>query len=411
MTSSSFRYAHFADVHLGAFRDATLRALNLEAFKKALDACVSERVGFVVISGDLFHTALPDLGVVDEAVKKMREACDSGIRFYLVYGSHDYSPAEAGIIDVLASAGIMKKVFSDNFVTDGKTGAKIIGISARKRGLESEEFKALDAATLESEAGYKIFVFHSAIEEFKPDFLKGVEGIPLNAFPKGFDYYAGGHVHARFERDEPGVGRIVFPGPLFAADYRDLEALGKGGKNGFYLVEAENEGGKAVTKTSFKEISVAEVAVIEYDAGGKSALQANNGLQEMVSETECGGKIILLKVSGELREGKPGEIDFAKLKGLLSGALSIYVNRNALTAREQETARAVGESPAEIEEKIFAENAARYETENDLLKKKSPRIAKELLKALGRERGEGETRNDYEKGATRAAERILEVSG
>jgi DNA repair exonuclease SbcCD nuclease subunit len=68
-----FKFAHIADCHIGANRDPVLENLELEAFSKAMDACVQEKVDFVLISGDLFHANLPDMHVANAAVKKMKE--------------------------------------------------------------------------------------------------------------------------------------------------------------------------------------------------------------------------------------------------------------------------------------------------------------------------------------------------
>ena len=61
------RFAHMADVHLGAFREPRLREANLGAFVSALDMCREEKVYFILICGDLFHTSLPDMGIVERA--------------------------------------------------------------------------------------------------------------------------------------------------------------------------------------------------------------------------------------------------------------------------------------------------------------------------------------------------------
>ena len=84
------RFAHFADCHLGAWRDPKLKELNLSSFIKALDGCVSEKVDFIIISGDLFDTTLPDLAIVQRTVEKIKEVKDKGIPIYLTYGSHEF---------------------------------------------------------------------------------------------------------------------------------------------------------------------------------------------------------------------------------------------------------------------------------------------------------------------------------
>ena len=86
------KFAHMSDIHIGAFRQPELRKLVLDAFAEAIDRCISEKVSFVILAGDIFDSNIPDLASVRRAAEKMREAIDSGIRFYANYGSHDFSP-------------------------------------------------------------------------------------------------------------------------------------------------------------------------------------------------------------------------------------------------------------------------------------------------------------------------------
>lgn len=187
------KFAHIADCHIGANRDPTLEKLELAAFCKALDKCIEEKVDFVLISGDLFHANLPDMGVANEAVKKMKQVKDADIPVYVIYGSHDYSPNGTSIIDILESTGLIKKIVKGEDVdgklklevfTDPKTKAKLVGISGRKAGLEKNYFEILDREHLEKQEGFKIFAFHSAISELKPEILAQMESIQFPCFPK-----------------------------------------------------------------------------------------------------------------------------------------------------------------------------------------------------------------------------------
>ena len=416
------RFAHLADVHLGAFRDAALRELNLEAFKRCLGECVDARkqnkLDFIVIAGDLFHVALPDMRIVDEATQAMRRARDAGLRIYLVYGSHDYSPTATSVIDVLASAGVLTKIHSADaakpeLVRDEPSGVTLAGACARARGLESAFFENADWSEFESVAGTKIFVFHSAIDEHTPAFLARSEGIPLAQFPKGCAYYAGGHVHERSEFDERdrGLGKIVFPGPLFAADYRDLEEAAKHDW-GYYLVEIDSAAASKV-KTEFKALRIAPVVSIEFDAAGKSASEVSAALLEKASVSDAQGKIVLVKVFGELREGKPGEIDFAAVRESLAerGAKVFYLNRGQLTAKEALAQRVQGANKTEIEERAFSQACAAFDSKNVFLRENGARVARELLRAFSKPRDEEskEKKGDYEAKLSREASRILGI--
>ena len=167
-----YKFAHMADCHIGAWRDETLRNLNLQVFEQALDICLREAVNFILISGDLFHTNFPHLQYVKHAVEKLQCARNAGIPIYMVYGSHDYNPNTVSIIDVLESTELFAKVsqggYEDEtlelqFMEDPATGVKLAGLPGRKTGLEKPYFEHLNTPRLEQEPGFKIFLFHTSI--------------------------------------------------------------------------------------------------------------------------------------------------------------------------------------------------------------------------------------------------------
>src|SRR5712692_10192248 len=172
-----YSFAHLSDVHVGAFRQPVLQNLVIDAFNKAMDLCLQRKVDFIIISGDLFDSNIPDMGLLNPAVKKMGEVKDKGIQFYVVYGSHDFSPTQTSIVDILESAGLFRKVTEGKeadgkleleFQIDGRTGTKLCGISGRRRGIERRYFEILDREKLEREEGFKVFIFHGAVTEYKP---------------------------------------------------------------------------------------------------------------------------------------------------------------------------------------------------------------------------------------------------
>ncbi|MGB9135493.1 MAG: exonuclease SbcCD subunit D, partial [Candidatus Bathyarchaeia archaeon] len=351
-----YKFAHLGDCHIGANRDPVLEKLELAAFSKAMDICMQEKVGFVLISGDLFHANLPDMYVANEAVKKMKEVKDADIPIYVIYGSHDYSPNGTSIIDILESTGLIKKIVKGEDVegklrlgvfTDLKTKAKLVGISGRKAGLEKNFFEILDRERLENEQGFKIFAFHSAISELKPDFLAQMESIPVSWLPKGFDYYASGHVHRRTESGFPGHERIVFPGALFAGYSRDLEDSAKGEKRGFYIVSFDDK----VEEVRFHEVSVCEFGYFEFDVTNKNSMQAKKDLLGKLGGIEAEDKIVIVKIKGELSGGKTSEISSSEIRELLigNGALDVIINRYGLSSKDYVSIKVMGEDIPTIE--------------------------------------------------------------
>jgi len=397
------KFAHMSDIHIGAFRQPELRALVLDAFEKAVDRCISEKVSFIVLAGDIFDSNIPDLSSVRRAAEKMKQAIDSGIRFYAIYGSHDFSPNYSSIVDVLNGAGMFTKAeemsnsggrVSLSFVRD-PSGAKICGISGRKLSIDRDAYAVLDKEKLEEEVGFKIFVFHGAIEELKPPALEQMEAMPLSSLPAGFDYYAGGHVHNHQLRSLPGHANVAFPGPLFATDYSELLQLARGEERGFYMVGFEQR----ISMVEFVPVRVCDVVEICYSAHGKSSSQAAKELIALVSEADIGGKVTLLTVEGELSEGKTSDIDFATVRKRLaaSAPLVVLINNSRLTSREQ--VRQTGPpNPVHITERqVFEKEISRVKSEEPKLRgEKGVSLAIDLLRTLKEGKKENETRSAFE---------------
>lgn len=411
---STYKFAHLADCHIGANRDPVLENLELNAFKKAFDFCIQEKVNFILITGDLFHANIPDMRVTNEAVKKMKEVKDKGIPIYVIYGSHDYSPNETSIIDILDSAGLIKKIVKAEvvedklkleFFIDPKTKAKLVGISARKVGLEKRYFEILDHEALEKEPGFKIFAFHSAISELKPEYLAQMESIPVSLLPKNFNYYASGHVHQHVETSLPEHERIVYPGTLFAGYPRDLEQSAFGEKRGFYLVSFDDK----VKKIEFIEIQMCEYSFFEYDASNKNSTQAQQELVQRIKELNVAGKVVLLKVKGELSGGKTSDINFSQIRSILkeNGAVYVNINRFGLSSREYAPFKVMGEDVREIEGKLLKESIGSVKVSTEALKgEKGVHLAIELLNILRQGQKPNESKKDYKK---RILEHALEA--
>lgn len=103
---------------------------------------------------------------LQKELQKLKDVRDKEIPIYVIYGSHDYSPTNTSMIDILESAGLITKVFHAKacgkikleFIEDN-TGAKICGINARQRSIEKEYFRLLDMEYLEKKKDLKFSCF------------------------------------------------------------------------------------------------------------------------------------------------------------------------------------------------------------------------------------------------------------
>jgi len=399
------RFAHLSDIHLGSTRDPILREMEINAFEKAMNECIDREVDFIIISGDFFDTPIPDLEVVNRTLIKLKEINEKGIPIYIIYGSHDYAQGSTSIIDLLCTIRLMTKIDKDAYLEDGnlkltpfiepKTGIKIVGFSARKQGLEKQYYERIEREYLENLEGLKIFMFHSSLDEFKPQSLSKADSIPISLFPKEFDYYAGGHVHNKGEYNLPGYSKVTFPGPLFTSKGRDLEDTAKGVKRGFFIINFDTK----IVSTEFIEITNFQGIYSEHDVSGKTPNEVQQEIKTEVETLEVNDKVIVLKIKGELSGGKVSDINFSELEKLLitKKARYIHLNRNSLVSKENSNIQILATMPNEIEEKLFEENINNVKSKTTILQGEQGIVtSKELLRILEQEKKAGETNDTYE---------------
>lgn len=402
------RFAHLADCHIGSWRDPKLKDISTIAFQKAIDKCVEENVDFILISGDLFNTSLPRLDNLREAVSAFRKLKEQNIPVYIIPGSHDYSPSGKTMLDVLEQAGLFVNVVKGEevngkiklkFTIDKKTGAKITGMLGKRYSLEKEYYKNLILENLEQEQGYKIFMFHSGIDELKPEDMQNIITQPLSLLPKGFDYYAGGHVHIVTETKIEGYGTISYPGPLFPNSFSELEKLGIGG---FYIVEND--------KLRWENIQVHNIYKIIKDCNEKNPEQIYDEIINEIKDKEFNDTIILIRLYGSLSSGKPYDINFKEIFSMLYNKSAYFVmkNTNQLTTKEFEEIKIDTKSVEDAESAIIKEHLGQIRLK-DMEPKKEEALIKELIKTLSTEKEEGETNADFERRIKEEMSKVMDI--
>lgn len=398
------KFAHLSDVHLGFQKHESLQNIEQQVFEKILDECITRKVNFILIPGDLFHVNIPEMRIQKFAFAKFRQVHDAGIPIYVVYGSHDFSPVSNSVIDLLAEIGYIKKVtnatsheegkISLKCLIDEKTGAKITGLSGLKVGKDREWYEKLDRSSLEAEQGLKIFLFHGGISDMKTD--SGIDGdqMPLSLLPKGFSYYAGGHMHKFNHQSFDEYSNVVYPGTPFAGYHADLEDNANGQKRGFVLVEFDDE----IKSVDFIEIENTKYEIIEVDANNRKAESINQELSEKTADIDVVNKVVIVKIQGELMSGKTADIDVSIVRDNLNDkdALVVNVSKNQLTSKEYSITEAKGSNKEEIEINVFSENIGQLKFDYpELLDKSGIKLASKLLQELGQSKLENENKNEY----------------
>ena len=395
----TFRFAHLADLHVGAWRERALAETGLAAVRAAFERCIEECVDFIVIAGDLFDATLPDMAHVRETAEVLRQVREAGIPVYATYGSHDYSPSATSVIDVLEASGLFMKLMAaeiagegeealvrPRFIVDPGTGAKLAGLSGRQRSLEREYYRRLDHAYLMDEPGFKVFVFHSALDEVLPEHERHAESMPRSYLPPGFDYYAGGHIHTRIEARVPGGrGLLAYPGPLLGHQYGDLERA-RDNPRGFYIVTAD----ETVTDLSFVEVPLPPVVLHDLPADGRTAGEVARELEAAVASRSHEGAIVLVRARGTLAAGDPREVPFAAAREALDaqGALCVKLSRSGLSGPAPRRGRSDGaRAKHEIEARVIAERCADFHPDPVLDEVVRERVAAAFEAEAGAETG------------------------
>lgn len=423
-----YKFAHITDCHLGSWRNPKLRELNLQAFEKSISISIKEQVDFILITGDFFDVNIPQLAPVKRAVEILKQARDSGIAVYMIYGSHDFNTANISMIDILHSAELFIKPTDFQSTTDSvilkffvdkKTGAKITGISGRKVGLDREMYEKLDKKNLEMEDGFKIFLLHKGIQEILPSDMNFRDSLPISLVPKGFDYYGGGHIHKKVEKKING-SVIVYPGPLFGSSFQDLEETAKGEKRGFYIISFD----KKILDCRFIEINLVDILYNEIVSSKWNSETLEDEITKNISGLEVKNKIVLIKVKGKLL-GKRSNIDFGKFSLDISnrGALMSFINTNNLSTDETKVIAVHSDNKFDIEREIFHESIKNFQSEpalSDKVKKQinskltgksGESISISLLEILRNEKLENENTSTYDDRIFSLAKSVFDEEG
>ncbi|MDP7115434.1 MAG: DNA repair exonuclease, partial [Candidatus Woesearchaeota archaeon] len=359
-------------------------------------------VNFVLIAGDLFNTALPSIEGLSLVVEEFKKLQDVGIPIYLIAGSHDYSPSGKTMLEVLEKAGLFVNVSKGEevdgklklkFALDKTSGVKITGILGKRSGLDRNIYEELLRKPLEEEEGDKIFMFHNLLTEFKTKEMEKVDSSPLSLLPKGFNYYAGGHVHIVEEKEVEGFGKIVYPGPLFPNSIDELEKLRKGG---FFIVEN--------WKTERIDIEIKKVECVELGCDGKSAEKVEKELKEKLGNVVVNDAIITLRLAGTLSLGKASDIHFKEIFQELydKGAFFVMKNINKLATKEFEAISVEKGNVEEIEEKLIKEHLGQIKIDGDEAK-----LVRDLMDVLSNDKLDGERVTDYEDRVKEEVKKII----
>ncbi|MFH1307370.1 MAG: DNA repair exonuclease [archaeon] len=316
------KFAHLGDCHLGSWRYPALQELNLQSFKRAIDLCIKEGVDFVLIAGDLFDSAYPPIDILKEAFSTLKKLKESKISCFIIAGSHDYSVSGKTFLDVLEKAGFCKNVHlaeekEDSIILNPviHNKAAIYGYPGKKSGLEVQELKKIKLN--ESPGFFKILMLHTSIKDAVGRLP--IEYVDETKLPKA-DYYALGHLHINYRNKN-----IVYSSPIFPNNFQEIEELKYGG---FYIVET-NPFNCWKVDLKLKEVELIELQI-------DNTLIATEYIISEINKRNIRDKIILLRLSGEIKKGKTSNINFIEIENYAKskGAYVLLKSTSGLLTKE-----------------------------------------------------------------------------
>jgi hypothetical protein len=121
-------------------------------------------------------------------------------------------------------------------------------------------------------------------------------------------------------------------------------------------------------------------------------------LSQYIKNSDVNGKVVLLKVQGQMASGRTSDIDFGRIRReLLSmGPLCVLPNYSQLTSKEQILATQPLRPVDVTEREAFAGSIASVPTREARLRgKEGVEVAMVLLKAFKEQQKENETKAEY----------------
>ncbi|MEK6848498.1 MAG: metallophosphoesterase, partial [Nanoarchaeota archaeon] len=295
-----------------------------KSFQKAIESCISEKVEFALISGDLFDSAYPPIEILKGTFAELRKLKDASIPCYIIAGSHDFSASGKTFLDVLEKAGFCKNTFLPeirgenillNPVIEGS--AAIYGYPGKKAGMEVSELRKVK---LQDAPGYfKIFMLHTSLKE-------AVGNLPIEAISEAelpsADYYALGHLHIIYQNN-----RFVYSSPTFPNNFLELEEL----KNGGFCIVDTNP-------FSIKRIALKIKPVLPCSIQLSNSLTATETIVSELKERALSDSVVLLRLIGSLSQGKISDINFKAIELILKerGAFAFLKSTSDLFSENPE---------------------------------------------------------------------------
>ena len=234
-------------------------------------------------------------------------------------------------------------------------------------------------------------MLHTTINQVKGTLP--IEAIELENMPQA-DYYALGHIHVDFET-ELNNKPAIYGGPTFPNNFKEFEELKYGS---FYIIEVEG-----FTKIIKKEIKLKEVESVNIEI--ENALTGTQKIISILEKKDLKDKIVLLRISGVLKQGKISDIKFQEIQEYLenTGVYSFLKNTSKLEVEKQDFKINIQANEMEKVEDVLIKT---YEKDNPSHLNK---LIFPLIESLNLEKQEDEKNATFEERLLLGLSRVLEI--
>ncbi|TRM77487.1 hydroxyacid dehydrogenase [Sulfolobus sp. A20-N-F8] len=226
---------HVSDTHLGKRQYSLLeREKDLyDVFSKIVDIALENHVDAVIHSGDLFDVHNPPNNAILNAIKSLRKLKEANIPFLSIPGDHDM-PKRKGYIyphNILAELDLIK-------ILDYRT-PYILGNNLEVYGIShvptiSRQILKEMLSSLKPSSTRSILLLHQGFKQLLP--YESSWQLEIGDLPKGFGYYALGHLHDRWKMEMDNGSIVAIAGSPDIMREEEIAGYEKNRK-GVYLID------------------------------------------------------------------------------------------------------------------------------------------------------------------------------
>jgi len=260
---------------------------------------------------------------LENTIRNFKRLRDADIPVLTVDGSHDLAPNSitGTILLPLDSAGLIYHLpRHEGACWRKKDTCYVYGIpnfrSRRKTEEALPEFMQLNPPEPDPDIA-NIFVLHGAIDlpSVKPPYMEAE--IPPELIPDGFDYYAAGHVHQRYQGKFKS-GLLAYSGCTETVSYDEVKYT-----KGFFHVQVSEQG--EFQSEVIELSSPRRFIVTERDFTGQNVHVITNQAIQMVKDNDIEDAVVIPVLRGILpAEASRTEIDVAHIRSAAEKALLVH---------------------------------------------------------------------------------------